>query len=395
MSIQKKKGCEIVGVAMITPFGKCIKRRLLDIDRDQNWLIEQVAQKTNLYFDRSYLYKIMTGKLNTPSIKQASDSGTIVPSGAWSSSIPVVSQGKYLWTKTALQFNTGDPIISYSVARMGMDGTGSVSSVAGVSPDETGNVTLTAADVGALAVSGGEMTGELRMNGQPISGLNDPTEDTQAARKGYVDTSVRKAAPRNLLDNSDFRNPVNQRGIASGTAVAAYDYFIDRWINGEGSSIKPNLSNNGIKPNGAIYQNIDGLASYVGKKMTFAVGLSSGSVITTSGTLGGKTIEDDMFITTNGSNEISVGGTGYAWYVWIDYPSSTIQWAALYEGEYTAETLPEYQPKGYGAELAECQRYYQIRSANNIAAVDMRPTMRLSSPTITSVTGGYAYSADF
>ena len=38
--------------------------------------------------------------------------------------------------------------------------------------------------------------------------------------------------------------------------------------------------------------------------------------------------------------------------------SATFEWAALYEGEYTAETLPEYKPKGYGAELAECQRYY-------------------------------------
>ncbi len=211
---------------------------------------------------------------------------------------------------------------------------------------------------------------------------------------GVPYSAVRKAAPRNLLDNSDFRNPVNQRGIASGTAVASYDYFIDRWKNGEESSIAPKLSNNGIKPNGAFYQSLDSLASYVGKKMTFAVGLSSGSVITTSGTLGDKTIEDDMFITIDGSNDISVGGLGYCWYVWLEYPSSTIQWAALYEGEYTAETLPVYQPKGYGAELAECQRYYQIRSANNIAAVDMRPTMRLSSPTITSVTGGYAYSAD-
>lgn len=35
-----------------------------------------------------------------------------------------------------------------------------------------------------------------------------------------------------------------------------------------------------------------------------------------------------------------------------------IEWIALYEGEYTAATLPEYQPKGYWAELAECQRYY-------------------------------------
>ena len=64
----------------------------------------------------------------------------------------MVSQGKYLWTKTEVQFNTGDPIVSYSVARMGMDGSGSVSSVAGVSPDETGNVPLTAADVGAPTV---------------------------------------------------------------------------------------------------------------------------------------------------------------------------------------------------------------------------------------------------
>jgi hypothetical protein len=32
---------------------------------------------------------------------------------------------------------------------------------------------------------------------------------------------------------------------------------------------------------------------------------------------------------------------------------------ALYEGSYTADTLPEYQPKGYAAELAECRRYYR------------------------------------
>ena len=40
--------------------------------------------------------------------------------------------------------------------------------------------------------------------------------------------------------------------------------------------------------------------------------------------------------------------------------SLSIKWAALYEGSYTAETLPAYQPKGYAAEMAECQRYYQL-----------------------------------
>ena len=35
-------------------------------------------------------------------------------------------------------------------------------------------------------------------------------------------------------------------------------------------------------------------------------------------------------------------------------------WAALYEGVYTADTLPPYIPKGYAAELAQCKRYYNI-----------------------------------
>ena len=136
-----------------------------------------------------------------------SDSGTIVPSGSWQSDVPAVPQGKYLWTRVIQNYNTGSPVTSYSVSRMGMDGTGAVSTVAGISPDAAGNVPLTAAnvgarpstwtptaeDVGALPSSGGDMTGEIRMNGQPISGLNDPTEESQAARKGYVDAAKEEA----------------------------------------------------------------------------------------------------------------------------------------------------------------------------------------------------------
>ena len=51
-----------------------------------------------------------------------SDSGTIVPSGSWSTTIPTVPQGKYLWTKVTTTFNTGSPAVSYSVTRMGIDG---------------------------------------------------------------------------------------------------------------------------------------------------------------------------------------------------------------------------------------------------------------------------------
>lgn len=57
--------------AILTPFGKEIKKRLVDIDRTQAWLIEQVQGTTGLYFDRSYMRKIQTGQLATPKIIQA------------------------------------------------------------------------------------------------------------------------------------------------------------------------------------------------------------------------------------------------------------------------------------------------------------------------------------
>ena len=55
----------------ITPFGKDVKRRLIDLDQDQAWLIEEVRARTGLYFDSSYMYKIQTGQLVTPSIVNA------------------------------------------------------------------------------------------------------------------------------------------------------------------------------------------------------------------------------------------------------------------------------------------------------------------------------------
>lgn len=76
-----------------------------------------------------------------------SDSGTVVPSGSWVTDVPNVPQGKYLWTKTVLTFNTGDPVTSYSVSRFGMDGSGAVSSVNGKNPDPSGNVSVLAEDI--------------------------------------------------------------------------------------------------------------------------------------------------------------------------------------------------------------------------------------------------------
>ena len=264
---------------------------------------------------------------------QLGDSGSIIPSGLWNISITVVPQGKYLWTKTEIQFNSGEPIVSYVSARQGMDGSGSVSSVNHVRPNDAGNVALTADDVGALPAAGGDMTGGINMNGQSISGLNDPTEGSQAARKGYVDAakaeanaytdaSARKAAPRNLLDNSDFTNPVAQAGIGGNHGTVSY--AADRWILDSGTvSYEAGV---GMTLNGTIRQKLESQPT----------GDTSAFVGMASGTASISYADGAVTITSSGG---------------------VLKWAALYGGVYSAATRPEYQPKGYGAELAECQRY--------------------------------------
>ena len=58
-------------MAQLTAFGKEIKKRLVDIDQTQDWLIDQVKEKTGLFFDGGYLYKIMAGQRKAPAITAA------------------------------------------------------------------------------------------------------------------------------------------------------------------------------------------------------------------------------------------------------------------------------------------------------------------------------------
>lgn len=53
---------------------------------------------------------------------KASSSGTAIPSGVWSTTIPAVSAGQYLWTKTVTTYTDNTSITAYSVGRMGTNG---------------------------------------------------------------------------------------------------------------------------------------------------------------------------------------------------------------------------------------------------------------------------------
>ena len=54
-----------------TDFGLCVKTELLRMGKEQKWLEEAVSEKTGLFVDNGYMYKILTGQRNAPKIVAA------------------------------------------------------------------------------------------------------------------------------------------------------------------------------------------------------------------------------------------------------------------------------------------------------------------------------------
>ena len=183
-----------------------------------------------------------------------------------------------------------------------------------------------------------------------------------------VKTALQGRAAHNLLDNSDFRHPVNQRG----QSVYQFDsgYTIDRWKlhwSGDGSiTIHDGYIGLYRETNNVyLFQFPANVEKMVGKTYTVAAKVRYNGYIgwidSTQRTHCNPVHSYDWVIVTHtftvGSATSDIGPAA------VEICSSAnlsieLQWIALYEGSYTADTLPAYQPKGYAAELAECQRYY-------------------------------------
>lgn len=188
-------------------------------------------------------------------------------------------------------------------------------SVNGATP-VNGDITLTAADV-------------------PLSAADATTVQTALARRDRV---------YNLLDNSDFRHPVNQRGQSS---YSGNQYTIDRW-RAYSSSAQIIVGSGFVTiESSALMQYLDADPA---KVYTAAVRRADGGVVVASGTFA------DGF--GNAALGIRCGIANDMCRFMMEAVLGRVVWAALYEGSYTADTLPAYVPKGYAAELLECQRYY-------------------------------------
>ena len=84
----------------------------------------------NKTFSYSIAFKGQTGQngtsvtvSSTSVTYQAGASGTTPPTGTWSTSVPTVQNGQYLWTKTVVNYSDGKSTESYSVSYKGTNGT--------------------------------------------------------------------------------------------------------------------------------------------------------------------------------------------------------------------------------------------------------------------------------
>lgn len=190
--------------------------------------------------------------------------------------------------------------------------------------------------------------------------LEDVDEQTYYASKMYVNAAAAQAAPANLLDNSDFRDPVNQRGKTSYTGSG---YTIDRWENDMGL-LTVSVADGSVKVQRTgsttdnFKQTVGDIHSILGKTVTFAL-KADGNVNAILGYTAdghtsyfGSTESDGVFI---GSCTVPENAASVKLYIQPqDANACTLYWAALYEGEYTADTLPVYKSKGYMVEALSC-----------------------------------------
>lgn len=222
---------------------------------------------------------------------------------------------------------------------------------------------------------------------------------------------IKGAVVRNLLDNSDFRAGrfIAQAGLNGkhGSTI----YLADRWV-GHPSYTAQQMEN-GLKivSSEQFAYARQKVNIEVGKTYTVALKFSSVSNAVFLSVRKDGLTEVVKEARIDGDGIIMVNFTATVASVWIlFYPgfsssggTSVIEWAALYEGSYTAETLPAYQPKGYAAELAECMRYFrpfiEVAPAVVVGQTSIQAEMVLDPPmrtTPTIVINGYgnAFTVD-
>lgn len=111
---------------------------------------------------------------------QASSSGTTTPTGTWQSTVPSVSNGQYLWTKTYVKYSDGKETTSYSVAYKGTNGSNGADAI-------TISITSSAGFIFKNASIATTLTAHVYKGGKELTSSTSPTLASQGTIKWYKD----------------------------------------------------------------------------------------------------------------------------------------------------------------------------------------------------------------
>lgn len=171
-------------------------------------------------------------------------------------------------------------------------------------------------------------------------------------------------AAANMIDNSNFKDPVNQRGESSYSS----GFTIDRWyFSADGSNASFNVAANGITITNTAsnYCNFTQYNDRVdpNKGYTFAVCDSKGNISLVNGRAGVRVSQNTDF----GSLAADMSGANPAFIVSVNSGKSvTLVWAAAYEGIFSQSDIPAYTIPRFSDEYINACRYYYVVTPDDI-----------------------------
>lgn len=153
--------------------------------------------------------------------ESASDS-TIPASSAWSPNIPAsIQQGHFLWTRTILTFNSGDPVTYYTVSRQGVDGAGVATEDTPLSGDPSG-VGIVGESIAYARSDHRHPSQVYRITGS-VDSNNLTIENGRVTENSYL-IEVRFGTPANVKGNISWATS-NRELSFSGTTFSAPTTF--------------------------------------------------------------------------------------------------------------------------------------------------------------------------
>lgn len=200
----------------------------------------------------------------------------------------------------------------------------------------------------------------LSMAGKPADAAAVGAALSNKVNKEYVDSSISCFSNPNLLINSDFRNPINQRGAQSyESKTSGKDtYNIDRWHASYGTIVTVNSGSITVAGNTAsnryFYQTFERQLSGT-FTLSFEIANLQGNVSMFYDASGGaKTVGIPTGTTQMTFTATSLKSVGF-FLPKTNGVSMTINWAKLEVGDIATQFTPRLYPE----ELALCRRYYQ------------------------------------